>query len=150
MIFQTYPIPKMPQNPLGAKAQLGHLRNQGTERSAWLDQERLLREDDAVTFRHHYWYHLYLALKYRTLLIWLLLVARACKLTDPRAQQASRAFLISRKKGALRSLSLYPSFFMIIRELYNHYEQLENSSKFYPIQESTTDNMWAHSSQNVS
>lgn len=23
--------------------------------------------------------------------------------------------------------------FMIIRELYNHYEQIENSSKFYPI-----------------
>ena len=50
MIFQTSPIPKMPQNPLGAKAQLGHLRYQGTETSAWLDQERLLREDDAVTF----------------------------------------------------------------------------------------------------
>lgn len=51
MIFQTSPIPKMPQTPLGAEAQLGHLRDQGTETSAWLDQEKLLREDDAVTFR---------------------------------------------------------------------------------------------------
>ena len=34
MIFQTSAMPKMPQNPLGAKAQLGHLRDQGTETSA--------------------------------------------------------------------------------------------------------------------
>ena len=40
MIFQTSAMPKMPQNPLGAKAQLGHLRDQGTETSAWLDHRK--------------------------------------------------------------------------------------------------------------